>query len=60
MLVESFGVELPSYIPTIVTFIVVGYSFYKSRRLLIPDKPKNNAEPAKTSRWTQLRRSLIV
>lgn len=60
MLVESFGVELPSYIPTIVTFIVVGYAFYKSRRLLIPNKPEITAEPAKTSRWTQLRRSLIV
>jgi hypothetical protein len=50
MLVESFGVELPSYIPTIVTFIVVGYAFYKSRRLLIPANPERSAKPAKTSR----------
>jgi hypothetical protein len=34
MLVESFGIELPSYIPTIVTFVVIGIAFYKSRQLL--------------------------
>lgn len=34
MLMESFGVELPSYIPTIVTFIVIGLAFYKSRQLI--------------------------
>ena len=34
MLVESFGIELPSYIPTIVTFIVIGIAFYKSRQLI--------------------------
>jgi hypothetical protein len=40
MLVESFGVELPSYIPTIVTFIVVGIAFYKSRQLIKSTQPK--------------------
>jgi len=40
MLMESFGVELPYYIPTIVTFIVVGVAFYKSRRLIKPAQPK--------------------
>ena len=50
MLVESFGIELPSYIPTIVTFLVVGYAFYKSRKLLLADKPKTTAKPLKTSR----------
>ena len=34
MLVEAFGLELPSYIPTIVTFIVIGIAFYASYRLL--------------------------
>ena len=50
MLVESFGIELPSYIPTIVTFLVVGYAFYKSRKLLLADKPKTTAKPIKASR----------
>jgi hypothetical protein len=34
MLIEAFGIDLPSYIPTIVTFILIGAAFYKSRELL--------------------------
>jgi len=46
MLVESFGVELPAYIPTIVTFLVVGYAFYKSRKMLVTTaKPKTTTKP---------------
>jgi hypothetical protein len=41
MLVESFGIELPSYIPTIVTFIVIGVAYYASYRLL-PKSTKPN------------------
>jgi len=41
MLVESFGVELPSYMPTIVTFIVIGAAFYASYRLLPKSTQKN-------------------
>ncbi len=41
MLIESFGIELPSYIPTIVTFIVIGIAFYKSRQLLKSTQTKN-------------------
>jgi hypothetical protein len=40
MLVESFGIGLPSYIPTIVTFIVIGIAFYKSRQLIKSIQPK--------------------
>jgi uncharacterized protein len=47
MLVESFGVELPSYIPTIVTFIVIGVAYYASYRLL----PKST-QPNKS--WIQM------
>ncbi len=46
MLVESFGIELPSYIPTIVTFIIIGIAFYKSRQLL---KPVPKEIPAPTA-----------
>jgi hypothetical protein len=60
MLVESFGIELPSYIPTIVTFLVVGYAFHKSRKLLLADKPKTTAKPIKTSRWARLQRVFVV
>ena len=41
MLVESFGLELPSYFPTIVTLIVIGVAFYASHRLLTKTAQKN-------------------
>jgi uncharacterized protein len=41
MLVESFGLELPSYFPTIVTLIVIGVAFYASYRLLTKTTQKN-------------------
>lgn len=31
MLLESFGFEIPSFVSPIITFIVIGYFFYKSR-----------------------------
>ena len=34
MLLESFHIELPIYLPTLVTFAVVGYAFYKSHKHL--------------------------
>jgi len=46
MLVESFGIDLPSYIPTIVTFIVIGIAFYKSRQLLKPTHIKTSLTTA--------------
>ena len=46
MLVESFGIELPSYIPTIVTFIVIGVAFFKSRQILKSILPKTNLQTA--------------
>jgi hypothetical protein len=48
MLVESFGIELPSYLPTIITFLLVGFAFYKSRKLLTSvAKPKSTTEYAR-------------
>jgi len=45
MLIESFGIGLPSYIPTIATFLLIGYAFYKSRKLLVGStKPKSIAK----------------
>ncbi len=32
MLLESFGMGIPEYIPTVITFAVVGYAFYMSHR----------------------------
>jgi hypothetical protein len=40
MLIESFKIELPSYVPIIVTFLVIGIAFYMSRRLLKSADPK--------------------
>jgi hypothetical protein len=34
MVVESFGIEMPVWIPTVVTFALLGIAFYKSHRLL--------------------------
>ena len=45
MLIEAFGIDLPSYIPTIVTLILIGGAFYKSRKLLktpMCPKPQTN------------------
>ncbi len=47
MLVESFGLELPSYLPTIVTLIVIGVAFYSSYRLL----PKNTLKNQPRQSW---------
>jgi hypothetical protein len=44
MLVESFGIELPTYIPTIVTFIVIGIAFYKSRQMIKSIQPKTTKQ----------------
>ena len=46
MLIESFKVELPSYVPIIVTLIVIGSAFYMSRRALKSSKPKTPAVKA--------------
>ena len=40
MIIEGFNVDLPSYVPIIVTFLMIGVAFYMSRRLLKPAKPK--------------------
>lgn len=34
MLLESFGFEIPSFISPIITFVIIGYFFYKSRLAL--------------------------
>jgi uncharacterized protein len=34
MLIESFGFDLPSYVPIVVTLLLVGVAFWKSRQLL--------------------------
>lgn len=34
MILESFSVELPIYLPTLATFAIVGYAFYRSHRQL--------------------------
>lgn len=35
MLIESFKIELPAYLPIIVTFIFVGFAYLRSRQLLV-------------------------
>ncbi len=38
MLIDSFGVHIPSWVSPVVTAIVVGYFFLKSRHHLLPEK----------------------
>ena len=41
MIIEGFNIDLPSYIPIIVTFLLIGVAFYISRRQLkTTEKPK--------------------
>jgi uncharacterized protein len=45
MLIESFTIELPAYIPTLITFLVIGVAFYQSYRVLPKSeqqKPQKN------------------
>ncbi len=42
MIIEGFNVDLPSYVPIIVTFLLIGVAFYVSRRLLKTAKPKKD------------------
>ncbi len=34
IILESFGVELPKYLPTVITFLLVGFAFWESRSAL--------------------------
>jgi hypothetical protein len=40
MIIEGFKVDLPSFVPILVTFLLIGVAFYMSWRLLKPVKPK--------------------
>jgi len=43
MMIEAFNIELPSYVPIIVTFLLIGVAFYMSRRA-IPKTPTIKTE----------------
>ena len=51
MLIEAFGLELPSYIPIVITILLVGISFWMSKQLLTKQakepKPATNQEAEK-------------
>ena len=40
MIIEAFGIELPSYIPIAATLLLVGVAFWKSRQLIVNPKKK--------------------
>jgi uncharacterized protein len=44
MLIESFHVDLPSYLPIIVTFLLIGVAYFKSWQLLKPAKPQKTSK----------------
>jgi uncharacterized protein len=40
MIIEAFGQEMPSYVPIVITLLLVGVAFWKSKQLLTK-QPKN-------------------
>jgi hypothetical protein len=44
MMVEAFGLELPSYVPIAATLLLVGVAFWKSRQLLTKQPQKSDPE----------------
>jgi hypothetical protein len=48
MLLESFGFHIPSFVSPIVTFLVIGYFFIRSKRILAecPKKKAKKKDPA--------------
>jgi uncharacterized protein len=45
MLIESFNIDLPSYLPIVITFLLIGGAFYKSRQIVVKGaKPKHTAK----------------
>ena len=34
MLLDSFGIEIPQYVSPVITFAVIGYFFWKSKKAL--------------------------
>ena len=43
MIIEAFGQELPSYVPIVITLLLVGVAFWKSRQLLTK-QPKHKEQ----------------
>ena len=47
MLIESFTKGLPSYVPIVVTFALIGFAFYKSRQTIAKTKDDRNSPSPK-------------
>ena len=59
MLIESFTIELPAYIPTIITFLVIGVAFYQSNRVLPKSEQQKPQKNLPLHKWTQKIRSKL-
>jgi hypothetical protein len=44
MVIEAFDQELPSFVPIVVTFLLIGIAFYASRRAIIKDAGSAKAQ----------------
>ena len=53
MLIESFTIELPAYIPTLITFLVIGVAFYQSNRVLPKSEQQKPQKNLLLHKWTQ-------
>ena len=47
MLLESFGVEVPQWLSPLITFTVIGYFFWKSKKEIILQKKPGTQTPGK-------------
>jgi hypothetical protein len=59
MLIESFTIELPAYIPTLITFLVIGVAFYQSNRVLPKSEQQKPQKNLLLHKWTQKIRSKL-
>ena len=59
MLIESFTIELPAYIPTLITFLVIGVAFYQSNRVLPKSEQQKPQKNLPLHKWTQKIRSKL-
>jgi uncharacterized protein len=56
MMIEAFKIELPTVLPIIITFALIGVAFYMSRRAL----PKTAQTAPETSFYSKLRKRIYL
>lgn len=47
MLLDSFGVHVPQFVSPVLTFLIIGYFFWKSKKELVKEEPKKEEKGTK-------------